>query len=130
MEIEDTSNEIIVFDTNQFPDKPSPDKFPLLPNIRPIGYSPDIIVNISQSIWQITARFTKIQAKDTVQTVSIIYLGAKTSRSIQLNTMVYCDELADPIKKVLSVAVYVEESCVELKDLLQGDWWGKPHPTS
>ncbi len=119
IEIDDPSNEVIVFDSSQLPDKPVSNKSALLHRNLPIGNNQDIIVKKYQSIWQITVRFPKIQAKDTVVSDSLLHIGAKLSRSIQLNTTLYCDELTDPIKKNLTVEVSVEERNIGLKELLE-----------
>lgn len=112
---DDPNQQIIVLDEYDIPPMPSTST---LDNIlQRQTEKHDIHVSKQGENWLIHSILGKIQPRDTVWVQSNLYFGAMDSRLIKLESLLFADNLSEPIKTELSVKVVAEHKKVDLSQI-------------
>jgi hypothetical protein len=69
--------------------------------------------------WLVEARATKVQPRSTVWFRDAVFIGAATSRQIELHVTVFADNLAQPHRQTLKLAVEAVHESVTLDRILE-----------
>ena len=70
---------------------------------------PDISVKSTSKGWRVTFNLGKIQPQDIINTVDYFYFGSLTSKSVQIFTQIFSDDLPEPKKEMLEIRFEVED---------------------
>ena len=99
-EITNEEQTIEAYDISRLPKKPSTYKFDL-PFIN--STQKDVVIKDIPQGWRITCYLGKIRPKDMAITTYFFYLSAFKSKSIQISTQVFSDDLPDPKGEVAPI---------------------------
>ena len=70
---------------------------------------PDIEILKTSAGWSISACFGKIQAKDTKLTSEKLFMGMAQSGTIELQVVIFADEISNPVSSLLSLKFEITE---------------------
>lgn len=121
LNVADDNAQLILFDSEHVPREPSNSSILMSSTYEFArhGNGPDLVAQPVPAGWQVTARISKVQPKDTVLTESLVYVGAKTTRQITFDAMVYCDEFEAPTSETLGIAVDVQQRTSTVADIIK-----------
>jgi hypothetical protein len=108
-----------VLDRDQYPEEPVAEinHFAIVPP-RHDWSSPQFRVEQRHGVWIIEGSTAKVQPKATVWFADPVYIGAETSRTVDVETTIYADNLAVPIQQRLQLQIESSTSDVTLLDIL------------
>jgi hypothetical protein len=112
--VDDKNEQYIFFDENSYPETPSIDfdshigKTSAKIRLSVMKYAP---------LWKIEAIFGRIQPKKILKNTSPLYIGAKSSCTLNLEAVLYADEISEPVHTSLAVVIRIEKKLFDLKEL-------------
>jgi len=121
LNIDDPSNELIIFHENELPEKPSPSTLLITPNLIPNSLiNPDIAVKTSPNRIVVICELGKVQAKDTVTSQDLLCVGSHASSKVTCKAEVFCDDLDGPTSEELHIDIDVVEKTYSVDDFMKG----------
>jgi Schlafen, AlbA_2 len=121
IEIPDSDKRFLVRDECDAPENPEPHyntltRSVMIPSRDLSGH--DIEVRRYGESWHINANLGKIQPKETIWVESKVYFGAIQSCEIDMNALLYADNLPEPISTKLIVEVKAERKKVDFEETI------------
>ena len=86
-----------------------------------LGITSDTYIKHYPDAWLARTDFDKVQPQRTVYTNTKLYIGAACTTTIELNALIYADNLPQPTMKRLEVIISSQEKILSLDDLTNSD---------
>jgi hypothetical protein len=116
-----TDTNLILFDAWTVPREP---RYSIV--ITPRGFPPqtinsEVIVDDRGDMWSINVDFGSVQPKATVWSRGVFYIGSRETREVAFDAIVYADNLAEPLRVGMSIAITTQHRVVGLDQLMRRD---------
>jgi len=116
-----TSDNLIIFDESQMPEKPVFQRDYLLIHhpISTLKINRDVFMDIHEDAWSFEVSFGKIQPRDTKWSEDVLYIGAMEPFQLNMTASIFADNLPEPLKVPLSIQIKTEKRLMTFDDLKQ-----------
>jgi Putative DNA-binding domain len=78
----------------------------------------DVTVTRLSTSWLVRVRFGKVQPKSTVWHHDTLFFKTTNTRSLDLQALIFADNIPEPVKVPLTISVEVEEQRLSLEELI------------